>query len=122
MVNEDREIQFLGIAEPLKEKIVALMERLKLGAKDNKLLPIVSWVLATQRFDSDGGISETSGPKFVLGAIDRSKLTDEIIVSVGELEIALRIPEVYKPVENVRLYLDLPDGLIVNASASTDRA
>jgi len=53
----------------------------------------------------------TFGPGIDVGAIDPKKLTDELIVAMGELEVAIRLPEELKSAD--RLTFDYSDGTFV---------
>ena len=76
-----------------------------------ELLPFIGFVLASHVYKEDGQVIER-GEHFVMGAISKAKIEEEIIFSVDGLDIAIRIPNI------VRLfgeyYFDVRDGEIVN--------
>jgi hypothetical protein len=106
------------MSELVQQKIYIFTTNIKDIDSVSNLVPTISWVLETKVFDCDGGIVERKGPHFTLGAIEKRKLTDEIIVAVDGLEIALRIPAVYKRNTNIEIYFDICDGQIVDVGAA----
>ena len=59
------------------------------------------------------GEVKTFGPGIGFGAIEREKLTDELIVPIGELKVAIRLPQELQSAD--RLTFDFLDGSFVVA-------
>jgi hypothetical protein len=57
------------------------------------------------------GEVKTFGPGIGVGAIEAEKFTDELIVQMGELKVAIRLPEDLQSAE--RLKLDFSNGSFV---------
>lgn len=113
-----REVTFRGMTERVKQKIHIFIAHVENMDSESSLVPMIGWVRQKTFFDCDGGIVERKGPHFTLGAIEKWKLTDEIIVAVDGLEIALRIPAVYKRNTDIEIYFDICDDQIVDVGAA----
>jgi hypothetical protein len=118
MQADGREVTFRGISERVKQKIHIFITNVEKIDSESNLVPMIGWVLETKVFDCDGCMVERRGPHFTLGAISKWKLTDEIIVTVDEQEIALRIPAVYKRNADIEIYFDICDDQIVDVGTA----
>lgn len=115
---DGRELRFHGMTERVKQKICIFIANVEQIDSEGSLVPMIGWVLETTFFDCDGGVVGRSGPKFTLGAISKQKLTDELIVVVDGLEVALRIPAVYKRNADIDIFFDICDDQIVDVGAT----
>lgn len=90
-IGNDR-IRILGFTPRAIAQTAEFMRHLKdAGFPVSKMTPIIGMALSTAQFDLDGNVIERTGPRLVLGAIEKSELTDEEIFRAGGLEIAIRI-------------------------------
>jgi len=58
-----------------------------------RLVPIITWWIEGGFTDKVKGKVTKLGPSIGVGAIEPEKLTDELIVPMGELKVAIRLPE-----------------------------
>jgi len=75
------------------------------------LVPIITWWIEGTFTDKVTGKMTKLGPSIDVGAIEAEKLTDELIVPMGELKVAIRLPEELQSAE--RLKLDFSNGAFV---------
>ncbi len=50
--------------------------------------------VATARYDDKGNLIEQTGPRLVLGALEKSQLTDETLLKTDRYAVAIRIPNI----------------------------
>jgi hypothetical protein len=84
------------------------VERIKPHASP---VPVIHWYISGTSTNKVTGEVKTFGPGIGVGAIEAEKLTDELIVQMGELKVAIRLPEELQSAE--RLKLDFSNGSFV---------
>lgn len=112
MEKQKRHICLHGISDAAIDEIKIFMSSLNEKEQYRSHVAIIGWVSSTSLCDLYNNIIKETGPRFVLGAIDRSLIDDEILVRVGELDLALRLPSEYA--YDVDLYIDFIEGRFVN--------
>lgn len=112
MEKQKRHIYLHGISDAAIDEIKLFMSYLNEKEQYSSHVAIIGWVSSTSLCDLYNNIIKETGPRFVLGAIDRSLIDDEILVRVGELDLALRLPSEYA--HDVDLYIDFIKGKFVN--------
>ncbi len=75
------------------------------------LVPVIAWYISGTFTDKVTGKVRTLGPGVDVGAIEPEKLTDELIVPMGGLKVALQLPEELQSAD--RLKFDYVDGSFV---------
>jgi hypothetical protein len=75
------------------------------------LVPIILWSIGGTFTNKVTGEVTKLGPGIDLGAIDSKELTDELIVPMGGLKVAIRLPEELQSA--YRLKFDFLDGSFV---------
>ena len=75
------------------------------------LVPVIEWYISKKFTSKMTGEVRTFGPGVDVGAIEQNKLTGELIVPVGGLELAIRRPEELQSAD--RLKFDYLDGSFV---------
>ncbi len=102
------EISFSPRAEDYIRRFMKVAERTMPHAS---LVPIITWWIEGTFTDKLTGKMTKLGPGIGVGAIEAEKLTDELIVPMGELKVAIRLPEELQSAE--RLKLDFSNGSFV---------
>jgi hypothetical protein len=77
------------------------------------LVPIIGWYISGKFTNKVTGEVKTLGPGVDVGAIDPKDLADELIVPMGGLKVAIRLPEELQSAD--RLTVDFVDGSFVVA-------
>lgn len=77
------------------------------------LVPIILWSIGGTFTSKVTGEVRTFGPDVDVGAIEPEKLTDELIVPTGGLQVAIRLPDELQSAH--RLTFDFTDGSFVVA-------
>ncbi|MGH6849526.1 MAG: hypothetical protein ACREDD_03585 [Methylocella sp.] len=104
------DVSFSAPAEDIIRRFMEAVERTKPNAS---LIPIVIWWIGGTFTAKATGKKTKLGPSIDIGAIDPEDLTDELIVPMGGLKVAIRLPEELKSAN--RLTVDFVDGSFVVA-------
>ncbi|HUZ92223.1 MAG TPA: hypothetical protein VMU78_10025 [Methylocella sp.] len=75
------------------------------------LVPIITWWIEGTFTDKVTGKVTKLGPSIDVGAIEPEKLTDELVVLMGELKVAIRLPEDFQSANWLKF--DFSDGSFV---------
>jgi hypothetical protein len=94
-----------------KDYILRFMEAVERTAPHTSLIPIIMWYVDRTFTDKETGKVTKYGPGVGVGAIEPEKLTDELIVPMGGLKVAIRLPDELQSAG--RLKLDFVDGSFV---------
>ena len=71
------------------------------------LVPVITWWIEGKFTDKVTGKVTKLGPSIDVGAIEPNKLTDELIVPMGELNVAIRLPDELQSADRLTFdYLD----------------
>ena len=103
------EIRVLGLSKSVMEKIMRFMSTLKQA--NVPLIPMIGLVHSSTIWRQDGTCEQTSN-RFVLSALAKSDLEDEICLIKNKMEIAVRIPVMERFYGSY--YFDIHEGEIVN--------
>ncbi|MGH6851338.1 MAG: hypothetical protein ACREDD_12985, partial [Methylocella sp.] len=95
-------------AEDYIRRFMEAVERTKPNAS---LIPIIIWWIGGTFTEKVTGKKTKLGPSIDIGAIDPEDLTDELVVPMGGLEVAIRLPEELQSAD--RLTFDFSDGSFV---------
>jgi hypothetical protein len=104
-------VSFSASAEDVIRRFMKAVER---TGPHPSLLPIMIWWIEGTSTDKATGKVTKLGPSIDVGAIERKRLTDELIVPVGGLQVAIRLPEELRSAD--RLTFDYLDGSFVVTS------
>jgi hypothetical protein len=77
------------------------------------LVPVITWWTEGTFTDKVTGKVTKLGPSIEVGAIDTNKLTNELVVPMGGLKVALQLPDELQSAD--RLNIDFSDGYFVVA-------
>ena len=102
------EISFSPCAEDYIRRFMEAVERIKPHAS---LVPVIDWYISGTSTNKVTGEVKTFGQGIGVGAIEPEKLTDELIVPMGDLKVAIRLPEDLQSAE--RLKFDFSNGSFV---------
>jgi hypothetical protein len=102
------EIAFSPRAEDYIRRFMKVAER---TMPQTSLVPTIAWYIERTFTDKATGKVTKYGPGLGVGAIEAEKLTDELIVPMGELKVAIRVPEDLQSAD--RLKFDFVDGAFV---------
>jgi hypothetical protein len=102
------EISFSPPAENHIRRFVKVAER---TMPHSRLVPIINWWAGGTFTDKVTGKVTKLGPSIDVGAIEPEKLTDELIVPMDDLKVAIQLPEDLQSAD--RLKLDFLDGSFV---------
>ncbi len=102
------EISFSPRAEDVVRRFMKVAERTVPHAS---LVPIINWWAGGTFTDKITGKVTKLGPSIDVGAIEPEKLTDELIVPMGDLKVAIQLPEDLQSAD--RLKLDFSNGAFV---------
>jgi hypothetical protein len=95
VTQNETKIVVAGITSRAINYIDGFMKKLKeAGFPTEKMLPMIGMPIATALSDAEGNPIEQTGPRLVLGALEKSQLTDEKILKTEPFDIAIRIPEI----------------------------
>jgi hypothetical protein len=101
-------ISFSASAEDYISRFMKVAERTRPNAS---LVPIILWSIGGSFTNKVTGEVTDLGPDVDVGAIDRNDLTDELVVPMGGLQVAIRLPEELQSAD--RLKIDFLDGSFV---------
>jgi hypothetical protein len=104
------DVSFSASAADYIRRFMKAVERTEPNAS---LIPIIIWWIEGTSTDKVSGKVTKYGPSIDVGAIDPKKLTDELIVPMGGLKVAIRLPEELHSAG--RLAFDYSDGSFVVA-------
>jgi hypothetical protein len=104
------DVSFSAPAEDIIRRFMEAVERTKPNAS---LVPIFTWHISGKFTNRVTGEVTKFGPGVDVGAIDPEDLTDELIVPMGGLKVAIRLPEELQSAD--RLTFDYVDGSFVVA-------
>jgi hypothetical protein len=102
------DVSFSPRAEDVIRRFMKVAERTMPHAS---LVPIIAWWIEGTFTDKVTGKVTKLGPSIDVGAIEPEKLTDELVVPMGELKVAIRPPEELHSSD--RLTLDFADNSFV---------
>jgi hypothetical protein len=105
-------ISVVGISAEAAGFIESFLQRLNPERKQGfALIPMIGLVHSSTYFDETGK-AHVRGEHFVLAAISRSKIDDELLFDANGIEVAIRIPSKLRFFG--KYYFDLRDGELVN--------
>ena len=102
------DVSFSASAEDYIRRFMEAVERIRPNAS---LVPAIDWYISRKFTDKVTGKVTNFGPGIGIGAIEREKLTDELIVPMRGLRVALQLPDELQSVD--RLKFDFLDGSFV---------
>lgn len=112
MMHENREVE-ISFSASAEEVIRSFMKVAVRTMPQAALIPLIEWYISGTFTDRATGEVRTLGPGIDVGAIDPMKLTDELIVPMGSLKVAIRLPEELRSAK--RLNFDFVDNSFVIA-------
>jgi hypothetical protein len=104
------DVSFSPPAENYVRRFIKVAERTMPHAI---LVPVIAWYIERTFTDKATGKVTKYGPGIGVGAIEAEKLTDELIVPMDGLKVAIRLPEKLQSAD--RLKFDFSDGSFVLA-------
>jgi hypothetical protein len=104
------DVSFSPRAEDVIRRFMKVAERTMPNAT---LVPIINWWTEGTFTDKVTGKVTKLGPSIDVGAIEAEKLTDELVVPMGGLKVAIQLPEELQSAG--RLKFDFVDGSFVLA-------
>jgi hypothetical protein len=104
------EVSFSASAEDYIRRFMKVAEETMPNAR---LVPIFTWYISGKFTNKSTGEVTKLGPGVGVGAIDPKELADELIVPMGGLNVAIRLPEELQSAD--RLKIDFSDGAFVVA-------
>jgi hypothetical protein len=104
------DVSFSASAEDVIRRFMKIAERTMPHAK---LMPIINWWAGGTLTNKLTGKVTKLGPSIDVGAIEPEKLTEEIIVQMGDLKVAIGLPEELQTAD--RLKFDFVDNSFVLA-------
>jgi hypothetical protein len=106
------DVSFSASAEDVIRRFMKAAEETAEETMPNaSLVPIIFWSIGGTFTNKVTGEVTKLGPGIDLGAIDSKELTDELIVPMGGLKVAIRLPEELQSAD--RLKFDFLDGSFV---------
>jgi hypothetical protein len=102
------DVSFSASAEDYIRRFMEAVERTKPNAS---LVPVIEWYISKKFTSKMTGEVRTFGPGVDVGAIDAKDLADELIVPMGELKVAIRLPDELQSAD--RLKFDFLNGSFV---------
>ncbi len=111
-MRNDRKINvsFSASAEDVIRRFMKVAERTMPNAN---LVPVITWWVEGTFTDKVTGKVTKLGPSIDVGAIDSKKLTNELVVPMGGLKVAIQLPDELQSAN--RLTLDFLNGSFVVA-------
>jgi hypothetical protein len=103
-------VSFSASAEDYIRRFMKVAEE---SMPNASLVPIFTWHISGKFTNKVTGEVRTFGPGVGFGAIEPEKLADELIVPMGGLKVAIRLPEELQSAD--RLTFDFVDGSFVVA-------
>ena len=104
------DVSFSASAEDYIRRFMKVAERTMPNAN---LVPVITWWIEGKFTDKVTGKVTKLGPSIDVGAIEPNKLTDELIVPMGGLKVAIRLPDELQSAD--RLKFDFLNGSFVVA-------
>jgi hypothetical protein len=104
------DVSFSASAEDVIRRFMKVAERTMPNAN---LVPVITWWIEGKFTDKVTGKVTKLGPSIDVGAIEPNKLTDELIVPVGGLKVAIQLPDELQSAD--RLKFDFLNGSFVVA-------
>jgi hypothetical protein len=101
-------VSFSASAEDYIRRFMKVAEETMPNAN---LVPMLSWYISRKFTNKVTGEVKTFGPGVGVGAIELEKLADELIVPMGGLKVAIRLPDELQSAD--RLTFDYVDGSFV---------
>jgi hypothetical protein len=105
------EVSFSASAEDYIRRFMKVAERTMPNAS---LVPIFTWYISGKFTNKSTGEVTKLGPGVDVGAIDQKDLADELIVPMGGLKVAIRLPDELQSAD--RLKIDFADASFVVTS------
>ena len=105
------DVSFSASAEDVIRRFMKVAERTMPNAN---LVPVFGWWTEGTFTDKVTGKVTKLGPSINVGAIDTKELTNELIVPMGGLKVALQLPDELHSAD--RLTFDYSDGSFVIAN------
>jgi hypothetical protein len=99
------DVSFSASAEDYIRRFMKVAERTMPNAN---LVPVIGWWTEGTFTDKVTGKVTKLGPSVDVGAIDIKELTNELVVPMGGLKVALQLPEELQSAD--RLKFDFSDG------------
>ena len=98
------DVSFSAPAEDIIRRFMEAVERTKPNAS---LVPIFTWHISGKFTNKATGEVTNYGPGVGFGAIEPEKLADELIVPMGGLKVAIRLPEELQSADRLKFdFLD----------------
>jgi len=104
------DVSFSASAEDYIRRFMKVAERTMPNAN---LVPVITWWIEGKFTDKVTGKVTKLGPSIDVGAIEPNKLTDELIVPMGGLKVAIQLPDELQSAD--RLKFDFLNGSFVVA-------
>ncbi|MGH6821966.1 MAG: hypothetical protein ACREC4_00500 [Methylocella sp.] len=111
-MRNDRKIE-VSFSESAKDYIRRFMKVAEEAMPNASLVPIFAWYISGKFTNKITGEVTKLGPGVDIGAIDPKDLADELVVPMGGLKVAIRLPEELQSAD--RLTFDYVDGSFVVA-------
>jgi hypothetical protein len=102
------DVSFSASAEDVIRRFMKVAERTMPNAN---LVPVITWWIEGKFTDKVTGKVTKLGPSIDVGAIEPNKLTDELIVPMGGLKVAIQLPDELQSAN--RLKFDFLNGSFV---------
>jgi hypothetical protein len=112
LMRKDRKID-VSFSAPAEDVVRRFMEAVERTKPNASLVPIFTWHISGKFTNKATGEVTEYGPGVDIGAIDPKDLTDELVVPMGGLKVAIRLPEELQTAD--RLTFDFVDGSFVVA-------
>ena len=109
-MRNDRKID-VSFSARAEDYIRRFMETVERTVPNANLVPVISWWIEGTFTDKATGKVTKLGPSIDAGAIEPEKLTDEPVVPMSGLKVALQLPEELQSAD--RLKIDFVDGSFV---------
>jgi GH43 family beta-xylosidase len=111
-MRNDRKIN-VSFSASAEDYICCFMKVAEETTPNANLVPVFAWHISGKFTNKVTGEVRTFGPGVDVGAIEPEKSTDELIVPIGGLKVAIRLPDEHQSVD--RLKFDFLDGSFVVA-------
>ncbi len=109
-MRNDRKID-VSFSANVEDNIRRFMKVAERTMPNARLVPVIGWYIGGKFTNKATGEVTKFGPGVGVGAIDPNDLADELIVPMGELKVAVRLPEELQSAD--RLTFDYVDGSFV---------
>ena len=84
------DVSFSASAEDVIRRFMKAVEQTEPNAN---LVPVITWWIEGKFTDKVTGKVTKLGPSIDVGAIEPNKLTDELVVPMGGLKVAIQLPD-----------------------------